>query len=220
MGFPAGDRYTGTPEQKQHLEQECHRKVQFMREQGTPVWNRGFRPVYANPAVEIDAATINQEQYELFREQLRIYDKHKINWSIRLYKDNGLQGMIYTDPESRLSETIQPFLKRKRDCWLDKRRRQPAPEFEAALKPLVDWIDRISPSAKYTYPTTRNTEIHVMRSVFNTTLAASFVDEFVTLFSDMDKAELEELARSFHFEECVQRKGLIRILKEHARLTR
>lgn len=219
MGFPAEYRYTGTPEQKQHLDQEGHRKVQFMREQGVPVWNRGFRPVHANPALEIDAATINQERYDLLGEQLRIYDKYKISWSIRLYKDNGLQGMIYTDPESRLSETIQPFLKRKRDCWLDKRRRQPAPEFEAALKPLVDWIDRISPSAKYTYPTTRNTEIHVMRSVFNTTLAASFVDEFVNLFSDMDKAELEELARSFHFEVCVQRKGLIRILKEHARVT-
>jgi hypothetical protein len=218
MGFPTGERYKGTPEQKQHLERAYLRKAQFMSEKGTPVWNGEFGPVYADPVFDNDAATVNQERYNLLGEQLRIYDKYKIHWSIWLYKDIGLQGMIYTNPESRWNKTIQPFLNRKRDFWLDKWGHRPAAEPEAALKPLVDWIDRVSPSAKDTYPTSWNTEMHVMRNVFHTFLAASFVDEFAALFEGMGETELEELARSFHFDECVQRNGLNRILTEHAQV--
>jgi hypothetical protein len=55
-----------------------------------------------------------------------------------------------------------------------------------------------------------------MRNVFNTFLAASFVDEFAALFRGMSEKELEELAWSFHFDVCVQREGLNRILRDHA----
>lgn len=219
MGFPTGDRYTGTPEQNERLEQQYLRKAQFMSEKGTPVWNGEFGPVYADPAFDTDAVTVNQERYNLLGEQLRIYDKYKIHWSIWLYKDIGLQGMIYTKPESRWNKRIQPFLNKKRDFWLDKWGQRPAAEPEGALKPLVDWIDRVSPSAKDTYPTPWNTEMHVTRNVFNTFLATSFVDDFAALFQGLDETELEELARSFHFDECVQRNGLNRILKEHAQVT-
>lgn len=219
MGFPTGDRYRGTPEQKELLERQYLRKAEFMTEHGTPVWNGEFGPVYADPVFDVDAETINQERYNLLGEQLRIYDKYKINWSIWLYKDIGLQGMIFTDPQSKWNTTIQPFLKKKREFWLDKWGRRPASEPGAALKPLVEWIDWVSPTAKYTYPTSWNTEMHVMRNVFNVFLAASFVDEFAALFRGMGEEELEELARSFHFDECVQREGLNKILKEHARLS-
>lgn len=219
MGFPTGDRYKGTPEQKGRLERQYLRKAEFMTKHGTPVWNGEFGPVYADSAFDTDAETINQERYNLLGEQLRIYDKYKINWSIWLYKDIGLQGMVFTNPQSKWNRTIQPFLQKKRELWLDKWGRRPAPEPEAALRPLVDWIDRVCPTAKHTYPTHWNTEMHIMRNVFNTFLAASCSDEFAALFRGMEEEELEELARSFHFDECVQREGLNRILKDHARGT-
>lgn len=219
MGFPTGERYKGGPEQKEHLERQYLRKAEFMTKHGTPVWNGEFGPVYADPKFDIDAETINQERYNLLGEQLRIYEKYNINWSIWLYKDMGLQGMIFTNPQSKWNRTIQPFLEKKRELWLDKWGRRPAPEPEAALNPLIDWIDRISPTAKNTYPTPWNTEMHVMRNVFNTFLAASFSDQFAALFRGMGEEGLEELARSFHFDECVQREGLNRILEEHARVS-
>jgi hypothetical protein len=57
-----------------------------------------------------------------------------------------------------------------------------------------------------------------MRNVFNCFLAGTFVDEFAALFQGMEKNDLEELARSFHFDQCVQREGLNQILKEHSRV--
>ncbi|KAJ5947327.1 hypothetical protein N7466_000342 [Penicillium verhagenii] len=217
MGFPTGDRYLGTPEQKAHLERSYLRKAQFMTENGTPVWNGEFGPVYSDPALDVDAATINQERYNLLGEQLRIYDKYSIHWSIWVYKDIGLQGMMFANPQGKWIKTIQPFLEKKRAIWIDKWGHQHVPEAEAALKPLLEWIDRVSPTAKETYPTSWNTELHVTRNVLYTFLAASFTDEFAALFQGMEKDELEELAKSFHFDECVKREGLNHILKEHSR---
>ncbi|KAJ5722671.1 hypothetical protein N7488_000706 [Penicillium malachiteum] len=220
MGFPTGEQYQGTPEQKQHLERSYLRKAQFMSENGTPVWNGEFGPVYANPDTDVDAATVNQARYNLLGEQLRIYDKHSIHWSIWLYKDIGLQGMIYTSPQGKWNKNIRPFLDKKRAVWIDKWGHNPDPEAEAALKPLNDLIDRVSPTATTTYPTSWNTNMHVTRNVFWTFLAASFSDEFASLFEGMEEKELEELARSFHFDECLQREGLNQILKEHARVSK
>lgn len=218
MGFPTGQRYTGTPEQKALVERQYLRKAEFMNANGTAIWNGEFGPVYASPS-DVDAEAINQERYNLLGEQLRIYDKYIIHWSIWLYKDIGLQGMIHTSPESKWNRTIQPFLEKKNRLWLDNWGRRPSAEPEAALKPLVQWIDQVSPAAKETYPTSWNTERHMLRAVFQTFLATSFVDEFAELFRGMDEAELDALAHSFHFDECVQREGLNEILREHARVT-
>ncbi|GIC93545.1 glycoside hydrolase family 5 protein [Aspergillus udagawae] len=220
MGFPTGERYKGTPEQKEQVERQYLRKAEFMNTNGTAIWNGEFGPVYANPRTEAEAETINQERYSLLGEQLRIYDKYNIHWSIWLYKDIGLQGMIHTSPDSKWNKTIQPLLEKKKKFWLDAWGREPSAEPEAALKPLVDWIDKVSPQAKETYPTPWHTERHLLRNVFQTFLAASFVDEFAELFRGMDEKELEALAHSFHFDECVQRGGLNEILREHARATK
>lgn len=216
MGFPTGERYKGTPEQKEQVERQYLRKAEFMNKNGTAIWNGEFGPVYASPS-EIDAETINQERYNLLGEQLRIYDKYNIHWSIWLYKDIGLQGMLHTSPDSKWNKTIQPFLEKKNRLWLDAWGRRPSSEPEAALKPLVQWIDQVSPKAKETYPTPWNSERYMLRAVFQTFLAASFVDDFASLFKGMDESELEALAHSFHLDECVQRKGLNEVLREHAR---
>lgn len=215
MGFPTGQRYKGTPEQKELLERQFLRKAEFMRRNSTAIWNGEFGPVYADPRTDADADSINEERYNLLGDQLRIYDKYRIHWSIWLYKDIGLQGMIHTKPNSKWNTTIQPFLDKKNRLWLDSWGRRPSPEPAAALKPLVQWIDQVSPTAKETYPTPWNTERHLLRAVFQTFLAASFVDEFAELFRGMDEGDLEALARSFHFEECEQRRGLNEMLKNH-----
>lgn len=218
MGFPTGARFKGTEEQKEILERQYLRKAKVINELGAPIWNGEFGPVYADPSRDPDAATVNQERYNLLGEQLRIYDKYQIHWSIWLYKDIGLQGMIYTNPESKWNRTIQPFLDKKRRLQLDAWGTQPSPEVEAVLKPLVQWIDKVSPTAKDTYPGPWGLERHVQRAVLQTFLSASFEDEFAGLFKGMDETELDALAHSFHFDECLQREGLNEILRSHAKL--
>ncbi|KAL1968139.1 hypothetical protein VTN77DRAFT_2270 [Rasamsonia byssochlamydoides] len=216
MGFPSGERYKGTPEQKEKLEQQFLRKTKFQRRNGVPIWNGEFGPVYADPALDENADEINQERYNLLGEQLRIYDKYQIHWSIWLYKDIGIQGMVHTSPNSPWNRTIASFLEKKRACQLDGWAPRPSAEVDALFAPLIAWIDRVSPNKKM-YPTPWSTKRHVIRRVLHDFLSASLSNEFAELFAGMDEAQLEELARSFSFEECVQREGLNRIMSAHAK---
>ena len=216
MGFPTGQKFVGSPEQRVKLEKQFIRKADFMTRHNTAIWNGEFGPVYADPRMESDAAETNECRYNLLGEQLNIYDKYKIHWSIWLYKDIGVQGMVYTSPDSKWNRTIQPFLEKKKKFQIDAWGKYPSEEAEQALKPLVEWIDRISPTAKDTYPSIWNTERHILREVYQTFVASSFSDEFAGLFRDVDFEELDALAHSFHFDECLQRDGLNKILKDHA----
>lgn len=216
MGFPTGTRYKGTEEQKKRLADQFLRKSEFQRGKGTAIWNGEFGPVYAQAKWDEDAEEINRERYTLLGEQLRIYDQHQIPWSIWLYKDVGLQGMVYTDPESAWMKLINPIVEKKKALQLDAWGTYPNAEIEGLLDPVVEWIDKVSPTAKDTYPSTWNTRRHVNRQVLQTFLAESFVQEFAELFRDKTEEELEELAASFSFEKCKQREGLNKILTDHA----
>lgn len=216
MGFPTGETFEGTPKQKEKLEKDFRRKCAFQLENKTAIWNGEFGPVYANPLYEPDAETINQHRYELLGEQLRIYDKYDIPWSIWLYKDIGLQGMVHTSPNSPWNTLIRPFLEKKKRLQLDSWGKYPSEEAEAVIDPLVKWIDSVSPTATNVYPSTWNTKKHVERQVLQTYLAESLQQEFAEQFRGKTKDELEELAKSFSFESCVQRDGLNKIMSDHA----
>lgn len=216
MGFPKGDRYTGSEEQKGKLERQFLRKAEFMFEHGVPCWNGEFGPVYANPQLDEDHENINSARYALLDEQLRVYDKYKIHWSIWLYKDIGVQGMVHLDPESKWMKTIAPFLAKKRALQLDAWGRYPSKQVEDVINPLVEWIDKNAPTSKDQYPTPWATERQITRLINQIWLAGCLSDEFAELFRDMGEEELEECAKSFSFERCLQRKGLNEALEMHA----
>ena len=215
MGFPTGQSYKGTSEQNDRLERTYLRKVEFMQEHGCPIWNGEFGPVYQDSR-DPEAESINQDRYNLLGQQLAIYDKHQISWSIWLYKDIGIQGMLHTNHNSMWNKTIQPFLNKKKQYRLDAWGVHPSEEGEAAVNPLVEWIEKVCPTAKDTYPTNWGVERHVLRGVVQTFLSGAMSDEFAEQFRGMDKEQLDKLAHSFHFDECVQREGLNKILREHA----
>jgi Cellulase (glycosyl hydrolase family 5) len=139
MGFPSGEAFVGSEAQKVKLERQFLRKAEFMHEHKVAAWNGEFGPVYEDPRVggrEV-AEKVNGQRYALLGEQLKIYDKYQISWSIWLYKDIGLQGMVCVDPESRYLKTIEPFLKKKRVAQLDAWGTYHSKKVEDVLKPFV-----------------------------------------------------------------------------------
>ncbi|OBT53479.1 hypothetical protein VE04_05904 [Pseudogymnoascus sp. 24MN13] len=220
MGFPSGDAYLGTDEQKSRLEKSFRRKAEWMAKYDVPCWNGEFGPVYSIHEKDPEAAKqINEQRYNMLAEQLNIYDKHAIPWSIWLYKDIGLQGMIYTDPESKWNRTIAPSLKVKVDAQLDAWGSYPSASMESVIAPLVAELEKVNPDANDEYPTPWNVERHVRRAVLQTFLSRTLSDKFAQQFSGMGKEELEECAKSFHFDQCKKRDGLNEILRDHAKLS-
>ncbi|KAK5138595.1 hypothetical protein LTR08_000183 [Meristemomyces frigidus] len=216
MGFPKGDRYTGSEEQNSKLERQFVRKADFMNEHKTPIWNGEFGPVYANPALDADHEEVNAARTNLLDQQLKIYDKYKIHWSLWLYKDIGVQGMVHLDPESKWMKTIKPFLEKKRALQLDAWGRYPSKQAEEVIDPLVAWIDKVAPTSADQYPTPWATERQITRLINQLWLSRCLADEFAEAFRGMSEADLEECAKSFHFEKCVQRDGLNKALMAHA----
>ena len=218
MGFPTGEPFTNSPSQTHKLETQFKRKAAFMSTHQTPIWNGEFGPVYANPRLDADASSTNESRYALLGAQLQIYSRYRIHWSVWLYKDIGVQGMVYTDPDSAWNRLLQPFLDKKRELQLDAWGKHPSPEAQAAVDPMVRWIDKVAPGVKELYPTPWATERQVLRATLQTLVARSFDAEFAELFRGKSEEELDELARSFAFERCLKREGLNRIMMEHAKM--
>lgn len=86
MGFPKGKLYTGAEAQKKQLEIQFLTKAELMYRFKTPIWNGEFGPVYALPGLDADMEKVNDARINVLGEQLNIYDKYKIHWSIWLYK--------------------------------------------------------------------------------------------------------------------------------------
>jgi hypothetical protein len=69
------------------------------------------------------------------------------------------------------------------------------------------------------YPPLWSVEERVTR-ISRTILMAEFmVNEWADAFRGMDEAQLEELAKSFAFENCVEREGLNKALREHSSIS-
>lgn len=216
MGFPKGDQYLGTDEQNTTLERQFTRKAEIMYRFGTPIWNGEFGPVYANSRLDADADEINAKRYALLGQQLTIYDKYQIHWSIWIYKDIGVQGMVHVDPDSKWMKTIAPFLEKKRALQLDAWGRYPSKQVEEVINPLVEWIKKSAPTSDAQYPTPWQTERQITRLINQIWLSTCLSDEFAEQFRDMSFEDLDECAKSFHFDRCLQRDGLNKALEAHS----
>lgn len=168
----------------------------------------------------LEGSQVLTTDIDMLGEQLKIYDEYQISWSIWLYKDIGVQGMVHTSPESPWNKLLQPWLDKKKRLQLDAWGKYPSKEVEDVINPVIKWIDEVSPYAKDVYPTTWNTARHVERAILQTFLAESFQKEFAQLFDGKSEAELDELAKSFSFEQCMQRGGLNRIMSSHAEVAK
>ena len=89
------------------------------------------------------AMTRYTQRCNLLQEQLKIYLKSDVSWSIWLYKDIGYQGMVYVDPESPWMRLIASFLAKKSvgvDFW-DRDNK----DVQHIYKPLLDHIEEVVP---------------------------------------------------------------------------
>jgi hypothetical protein len=76
----------------------------------------------------------------------------------------------------------------------------------------------VSSSMEKKYPGYWGTLRHLDRAVWHTLLADSLQMEFAELFRGKSMGELDELARSFHFDQCIQRETLNKMMSDKARI--
>ncbi|KAL5514139.1 XYL5_2 [Sanghuangporus baumii] len=221
-GFPAASEpYTRTPEQQRRMRRSYERKREWMDARGLCVWNGEWGPVYARKEYEGDKTDeINEHRYMVLKDQLDIYQKDRLSWSIWLYKDVGFQGMVYVSRDTPYMKLLAPFLSKKHRLALDSWGAD-----DTAIKhifdPLVDLVvDNVNDRKYlelYPYPvwTIDKRVARMSRAIM---MSEIFVLEWADYFRGKTEEELDELAQSFKFENCLKRDGLNKVLTEHAQL--
>ncbi|EMD35775.1 glycoside hydrolase family 5 protein [Gelatoporia subvermispora B] len=222
-GFPkTPEPYARTEEQLRRMRRSYEKKREWMDQRGLCVWNGEWGPVYARKEYEGDETDeTNERRYNVLNDQLELYHRDRLSWSIWLYKDIGFQGMVYVSKETPYMKLFKDFLHKKYrlavDAWgADDR------AVRHIFNPLIDLIKENVPNEEhrqlYPYPVWR-VEERATRLGRTMLISEFMVNEWAAHFRGMDEAQLERLAESFKFENCMEREGLNRVLRDHAKQT-
>ncbi|KAG2002611.1 exo-beta-1,3-glucanase [Coprinopsis cinerea AmutBmut pab1-1] len=219
FGFPNSPvRYVGDDEQFRRLRRSYEKKRQWMDERGLCVWNGEWGPVYARRQFDGDRIDeINESRYKVLEDQLKIYNQDRLSWSIWLYKDIGFQGMIYTSPETKYMTLFNDFLAKKHRLAVDAWGSNDA-LVQDAYQPLIDHILKEIPEKYqnlYPYPIWKVPQ-RVGRLARSILVAEYLVKEWAEHFVGLSEKELDEVAQSFKFENCLKRDGLNKVLQASA----
>ncbi|KAF8882259.1 glycoside hydrolase family 5 protein [Infundibulicybe gibba] len=123
FGFPSfSEEYVSSDEQRKRLKRSYEKKREWMDQRGLCVWNGEWGPVYARKQFEGEVTDqINAQRYKVLKDQLDIYNKDRLSWSIWLYKDIGFQGMVYVSTSTPYMQLFSKFLDKKHrlavDAW-------------------------------------------------------------------------------------------------------
>jgi aryl-phospho-beta-D-glucosidase BglC (GH1 family) len=201
-GFPDAGEYPGVSRgryvDQAALEAKFLERTEYMRQTGTPIWVGEFGPVYTGDPVR------DESRYRVLCDQLAIYDTYGAGWSLWTYKDIGVQGLVYADPQSPYLERIAPVLAKKArlgvDAW---------GSVDTGVRHLLDPIERTFDEEFPDFdpmPFGRRQWIAVlMRHIM---LAEPMVGEFARCFAGLGVEQVRELADSFRFDRCLTRKRL------------
>ena len=205
-GFAHGGPYPGYTRgewvDRGHLERAFEKRTTFQRETGTPLWVGEFGPVYTgDPAVD-------EQRYQILKDQLEIYDEYDAGWSLWTYKDVGLQGLVHADPAGPYMRRFGDFVAKKRRLGAD-RWGSTMEESGGALSPLHRLVETEFPGWE-PYPWGARYQVDdLIRHIL---VAQALVPEYAALFAGVDDDALTALADSFALADCVPRTPLLDLL--------
>jgi len=101
---------------KEVLQEVFLAKSEYMLKHKTHIWRGEFGPMYTG-----QPENRTPMHYAVLRDQLDIYRHYRASWSIWLYKDIGLQGVVTVDPDSPWMKRVRPLVEKKArlgaDAW-------------------------------------------------------------------------------------------------------
>jgi endoglucanase len=211
-GFIHGGPYPGETlgqyYDKEVLQEVFLAKSEYMLKHKTHIWVGEFGPMYTGKP-EADAM-----HYAVLRDQLDIYRHYRASWSIWLYKDIGLQGVVTVAPDSPWMKRVRPLVEKKArlgaDAWGGS---------DAHIRHVMGPLEKLFADEFPDYnPFPFFGASWAIRSlVRNILIAEALLPEFGALFEGMTETQIDEMMQSFRFDKCVQRTELANILKDYAK---
>jgi endoglucanase len=206
-GFIDGGDYPGISRNqyydKDSLERDFLERSAFMMENKVPLWVGEFGPVYTGiPAKD-------EMRYQVLKDQLAYYEKYEVSWCLWLYKDLGLQAILYQDDSAPYMQLVADFLKKKKrlgaDAW---------GSTDEHIRHIMDPIRQLYQEEFPEYdPFPFGQKKTIDRVIRHILIAEALVPEYCQLFEGLTDDELLALARSFNYKNYNRRERLVQILK-------
>jgi endoglucanase len=200
-------RYPGSAKgevyNKDTIHEQFLRRTSFMRNLGLPIWIGEFGPLYNGTPQQAE------ERYQLLHDQLDIYRDYSASWALWLYKDIGLQGVVFAAADSPYMSLLTDFLAKKKrlgaDSWggTDEQIRDVVEPLEALLAREFPDFD----------PYPWGPQKWAARLLRHILISEALIPEFAERFRGITPHEARELARSFRWEACTRRIGLEQTLR-------
>jgi endoglucanase len=200
-------RYPGSAKgevyNKDTIHEQFLRRTSFMRNLGLPIWIGEFGPLYNGTPQQAE------ERYQLMHDQLDIYRDYSASWALWLYKDIGLQGVVFAAADSPYVSLLIDFLAKKKrlgaDSWggTDEQIRE-------VVEPLEALLAREFPDFN---PYPWGAQKWASRLLRHILISEALIPEFAERFRGITPHEARELARSFRWEACTRRIGLEQTLR-------
>jgi endoglucanase len=205
-GFISGGPYPGVTRDRfydsKELEADFLQKSRFMFDNGLAVWVGEFGPVYTGDEEK------DEMRYQVLKDQLKIYDKYEVSWCIWLYRDLGLQAILYQPDTTAWMRRIKPFLDKKQrlgaDAWGSLET-----GIQDVMDPVYEMLAREFPDYD-PYPNGADREAR--RLIRHILISEALLDEFGKLFEGLSDEEVVELAESFNYDKAAHRTRLEEIL--------
>ncbi len=201
-GGPYPGETGGRHYDKKTVEADFLKKSQFMLDNHLPIWVGEFGPVYTGDARK------DEMRYQLLKDQLAIYDSHGVSWCIWLYRDLGLQALVYQPETTAWMQRIKPMLEKKQrlgaDAWGSLET-----GIEAVMDPIDAMLTREFPDWD-PYPNGAKREARLL--VRHILIAEALLSEYGKAFEGLSDAQVVALAESFNLDKAKRRTRLEAIL--------
>ncbi|OAF57170.1 hypothetical protein VC83_05957 [Pseudogymnoascus destructans] len=118
-------------------------------------------------------------------------------------------GMTHFSPASAWMCLLAPILEKKRALAVDSWAYDDAHLQPGLFEPLHQWFaDNVPENYSKKYPWQWRTHMHVFRGIRGITMAEYMIPEWADYFKDLSYEQMDELAASWKFENCVGRQRL------------
>jgi aryl-phospho-beta-D-glucosidase BglC (GH1 family) len=184
-----------------------HSGTRFSQKYQVPLWVGEFGAAYNGPAYEIP------DRLRALDDQLSVYNEYGVHWTMWTYKDIYVMGWVQTDLTSRYIQTIAPVLEAKKnlatDFWMGWIPPTPVKQKVFELAHMIESVledEQIDPAANRTY---------LSQAALSGYTAGLMQGTYARLFDGMQKPDLDQILKSFAFDECIPHQALIDIVTKH-----
>lgn len=190
---------------RKQLEKEFCEGNTFMQRHGVPTWVGEFGSIYRGR--KSDTSNL-----KVMNDMIGIFEQYQHHWTICTYKDIGMMGVVYVDPESEWMRRTLPVREKKEKLRCDIFSAMDGGEVGLLLDQLINVVRRVCQNDHLDYG---RFQWRLNRAIHGILLSEFLLPLCAEQFRNMSKKEIDNMMQSFAFKNCIQRVGLVDILKKH-----